>query len=180
MQALFGNRMILGVGTGEAMNEVPLGFPWPKFPERRDRLIESVEIMKALWRGDFVDYDGEYYKIKAANIYMKADVPIVMSAMGPKMAKVVGRYGDGLITSARPPKFIKEVIFPNVREGAREAGRSFDDMLKVVEIDVAYDEDYDTALRSVRKWGATLLDEMFTTDISDPREIERRGNTVTD
>ncbi|MDA4113706.1 MAG: TIGR03557 family F420-dependent LLM class oxidoreductase [Thaumarchaeota archaeon] len=180
MEKIFGHRVILGVGTGEAMNEVPLGFPWPKFPERRDRLIESIEIMRALWKGDFVDYEGEYYNLKAANIYLKADVPIVMSAMGPKMAKVVGRYGDGIITSARPPKFIKEVIFPNVREGAEESGRSFDDMLKVVEIDMAYDEDYDTALKAVRKWAATLLDEMFTTSISDPREIEKRGNTVTD
>ena len=87
MEALFGNRVMLGIGTGEAMNEVPLGFPWPKYAERRDRLIESVKMMKALWKGGFVDFDGKYYKLKAANLYMKADVPIMMSAMGPKMSK---------------------------------------------------------------------------------------------
>jgi coenzyme F420-dependent glucose-6-phosphate dehydrogenase len=180
MEMLFGHRVILGVGTGEAMNEVPLGFPWPKYPERRDRLIEAIEIMKKLWEGDFVDFDGKYYKLKAANAYMKADVPIFMSAMGPKMAKIVGKYGDGLITTARTPDYIKNVIFPQVREGAKEAGRSFEDMPKVIEIDIAYDEDYDTAVKALRKWAATLLNEMFTTDISDPREIEERGKKVTD
>jgi coenzyme F420-dependent glucose-6-phosphate dehydrogenase len=180
MEVLFGQRVILGIGTGEAMNEVPLGFPWPKYPERRDRLIESVQMMRKLWKGGFVDFDGKYYKLKAANLYMKAEIPIVMSAQGPKMSKIVGEYGDGVITSAQTPEHIKEVIFPNVAEGAKKSGRTLDDLLKVVEIDVAYDEDYDKAIKTMRKWAATLIGEMFTTDISDPREIEERGKAVTD
>jgi coenzyme F420-dependent glucose-6-phosphate dehydrogenase len=56
METLFGHRVMLGVGTGEAMNEVPLGFQWPKYSERRDRLIEAVQVMKKLWRGGFVDF----------------------------------------------------------------------------------------------------------------------------
>jgi len=180
MEQLFGKRVMLGIGTGEAMNEVPLGFAWPKYAERRDRLIESVKMMKALWRGGFVDFDGEYYKLKAANLYMKADVPIIMSAMGPKMSKVVGEYGDGIITSAKTPQYINEVIFPNVAEGAKKSGRTLEDLLKVVEIDMAYDQDYDTAVQALRKWAATLINEMFTTDISDPREIEERGKSITD
>jgi coenzyme F420-dependent glucose-6-phosphate dehydrogenase len=180
MEALFGHRIILGVGTGEAMNEVPLGFSWPKFAERRDRLVEAVQIMKKLWDGGFVDFDGRYYKLKSANLYMKADVPIVMSAMGPKMAKVVGKHGDGLITSSRTPEFINGVLFPAAREGAKESGRSFDDLLKVAEIDVGYDREYGKAVKAVRKWAATLLDEMFNANVSDPREIERRGSEVTD
>ncbi len=180
MEALFGHRVILGIGTGEAMNEVPLGYSWPKYAERRDRLIESVKIMKALWKGGFVTFDGEYYKLKAANIYMKSDVPIVMSALGPKMARIVGEYGDGIITSAKTPQYINEVIFPNVAAGAKKSGRTLDDLLKVVEIDVAYDEDYDRAVKTLRKWAATLINEMFTTDISDPREIEERGKSISD
>ncbi|MDA4114090.1 MAG: TIGR03557 family F420-dependent LLM class oxidoreductase [Thaumarchaeota archaeon] len=180
MQALFGNRVMLGVGTGEAMNEVPLGFTWPKYPERRDRLIESIRIIRALWKGGFVDFDGEYYKIRAANLYMKADIPILMSAMGPKMAKIVGEYGDGIITAGKTPQYINEVIFPNIVEGAKKSGRSLDDFLKVVEIDVGYDEDYDRAVKTCRKWAATILTEVFTNNISDPREIEERGNAVTD
>lgn len=95
METLFGHRVILGIGTGEAMNEIPLGYPWPKYAERKERLIESVQIMKKLWNGGFVNFTGKYYKLNEANLYMKADIPIVMSAMGPKMAKVVGMYGEG-------------------------------------------------------------------------------------
>lgn len=180
MEKLFGHRVILGVGTGEAMNETPLGFDWPKYPERRDRLIEAIEIIRALWKGGFVDYAGKYYQLKAANLYMTAQVPIIMSALGPRMSRIVGRYGDGLVTSAKTPEYIKDVIFPNAREGARETGRSFEDILKTVEIDMAYDEDYDTAVKAVRKWRATILNEMYATNISDPREIEKRGDVVTD
>jgi coenzyme F420-dependent glucose-6-phosphate dehydrogenase len=181
MEAIFGHRVILGVGAGEAMNEVPLGFEWPKYSERRDRLIEAVQIMKALWRGGFVDYTGRYYKLKQANLYLKAQVPLILSALGPKMAKVVGRYGDGLITSARTPEYLSREILPNVAAGANESGRALDDMLKVVEIDIGYDKDYNRALEALRKWAATLLNETLNTDISDPREIERLGkDKVTD
>jgi coenzyme F420-dependent glucose-6-phosphate dehydrogenase len=180
MEKLFGHRVILGVGTGEAMNEVPLGFNWPPYSERRDRLIEAVQLMRTLWKGGFVDFEGRYYKLRAANIYLRADIPIMMSALGPKMSRLVGRYGDGLVTSAKTPDYIKEVIFPNAKDGAKEAGRSFEDILKVVEIDVAYDEDYDTALKAIRKWRATTMNEIFLHSISDPREIEERGNTVSD
>ena len=180
MQALFGNRVMLGVGTGEAMNEVPLGFSWPKYPERRDRLIESVKIIRALWKGGFVDFDGKYYKIRGANLYIKADMPIIMSAMGPRMARVVGQYGDGVITAGKTPEFLKEKIFSNLAVGAKRSGRTLDDLLKIVEIDMGYDEDYDRAVQSCRKWAATILNEIFTDNISDPREIEKRGESVTD
>jgi coenzyme F420-dependent glucose-6-phosphate dehydrogenase len=180
MQGLYGNRVILGVGTGEAMNEVPLGFDWPKYPERKDRLIESIEIIRALWKGGFVDYDGKYYKIKGANLYMKADIPIIMAAMGPKMSRVAGEYGDGIMVTVKTPEYIKEVVFPNLEIGAKRSGRTLDDLLKTVEIDVGYDEDYDTAVKTVRKWKATLITEIFTHNISDPREIEEMGKAVTD
>jgi coenzyme F420-dependent glucose-6-phosphate dehydrogenase len=180
MEAMFGHRVILGVGAGEAMNEVPLGFQWPKYLERRDRLIEAVEIMKKLWKGGFVNFDGRYYRLKGANLYLKADIPIIMSALGPKMGKVVGKYGDGLITSARAPEYLSGVILPAVNEGAKESGRTLDDLLKVVEIDIGYDKDYDKAIQALRKWASTLLNETLNTSISDPREIEKLGEKVTD
>ena len=180
MEALFGPRVILGVGTGEAMNESPLGFRWPKYPERRDRLLEAIRIIRKLWRGGFVDFEGKYYRLKGANIYMKSNVPIVMSALGPKMAKEVGRHGDGIITVTKTPEYINTVLFPAMKEGCRESGRSFDDMIKVVELDMAYGKSRDEAIKTVRKWAASLITEIFTNDISDPREIEARGAEVTD
>ena len=76
-----------------------------------------------------------------------------MSAMGPKMAKIVGEYGDGIITAGKTPQYINEVLFPNIAEGAKKSGRTLDDFLKVVEIDVGYDEDYDRAVKALQEVG---------------------------
>jgi alkanesulfonate monooxygenase SsuD/methylene tetrahydromethanopterin reductase-like flavin-dependent oxidoreductase (luciferase family) len=111
---------------------------------------------------------------------MTANIPIFMSAMGPKMAKVVGKYGDGVITSSRTPEYIDKVLFPAIREGCKESGRSFDSITKVVELDMAYGKTYEEAVKALRKWAATLINEIFTGDISDPREIEARGAEITD
>ncbi|EUA89125.1 F420-dependent glucose-6-phosphate dehydrogenase [Mycobacterium ulcerans str. Harvey] len=74
MGCLYPNRIFLGVGTGEALNEVATGYQgvWPEFKERFARLRESVRLMRELWRGDRVDFDGEYYRLRGASIY---DVP---------------------------------------------------------------------------------------------------------
>ena len=180
LEAIYGHRVILGIGTGEAMNEVPLGFDWPKYPERRDRLIEAVQIIRSLWGGESVDFEGSYYRLRSAKLYLKADVPIVMSAMGPRMARIAGKYGDGVMMLAKTPAYINEVLMPKVRQGVAEGSKSFDEILKVIEIDMAYDPDYDKAIQAMRKWAAELLDEVFNTAIYDPRDIERRGESVTD
>ena len=76
--------------------------------------------MKKLWRGGFVDFEGKYYRLKAANLYTKSDVPVFMSAMGPKMARLVGMYGDGIITVSRTADYAKGTIFPNLHARARK------------------------------------------------------------
>ena len=91
MEMLFGHRVILGVGTGEAMNEVPLGFLGRSIP-RRDRLIEAIQIMKKLWKEASSTSPAAVLPAQSGQRYMKSDVPIFMSAMGPKMAKIVGEY----------------------------------------------------------------------------------------
>jgi coenzyme F420-dependent glucose-6-phosphate dehydrogenase len=181
MQVIHGPRVILGVGTGEAMNEVPLGFPFSSLAERRERLVEAVEIMRKLWRGGFVDYRGKFFTLKAANLYMKASIPIFISGFGPKAAKIAGTMGDGFITGTRPLDYMKNVLFRAVEEGAKSSGKNLDDISKVIELDVSYDKDYDVALASLRSWGSMLLNEPLTGDVSDPREIEELGRKkVTD
>jgi coenzyme F420-dependent glucose-6-phosphate dehydrogenase len=180
MELMFGSRLILGIGTGEAMNEVPLGFPWPRLKERRERLVEAVKIMRSLFVEDFVSFKGKYYTLNNASLYMKSHVPIFISGFGPKMARIAGEIGDGFITMLKPLDYVKSVLFSAVKEGARASGKSFEEITKVIELDVSYDEDYNNALKPLRFWAATLLPEMFTEPISDPREIEERGKKVTD
>ena len=148
--------------------------------ERRERLVESVGIMKKLWSEEFVTYKGKYYTIEAANLYMKADVPIFIAGFGEKMARIAGAMGDGFLTVIKPVDYIKSTLFPAVDAGARSVGKRIDDVIKVLEIDMSYDEDYDRALSSLRFWAPTLLEEPFIKPISDPRELEEMGKQVTD
>jgi len=115
-------RVILGVGTGESMNEVPAtGIEWPKFKERFGRLRESVELMRRLWIEDRVTFEGEYYRTKNATIYDRPDdpVPIYVAASGPTASRFAGRVGDGFIcTSGKAPELYRETLLPNVRVGS--------------------------------------------------------------
>ena len=175
MEAIYGNRVIMGIGTGEAMNELPLGYKWPSVKERRERLIEAVDLIRALWTKDFVNFQGTYYQLASANLYMKPNVPIFIAAFGPKMGKAVGALGDGLITSIRPMDYFKRTLFPAVEEGAKSVGRSINDIQKVLEIDVSFADNYEEAISSARCWKAGLLPELFASPIADPRVIERMG-----
>ena len=181
MEAIYGRRVIMGIGTGEAMNELPLGYTWPSVKERRERLIEAVDLIRALWTKDFVNFQGTYYQLNSANLYMRANVPIFIAAFGPKMGKVVGALGDGLITSVRPMDYFKKTLFPAIEEGAKSVGRSIDDIEKVLEIDVSFADSYEEAISSARCWKAGLLPELFKNPIADPRTIESMGlQRVTD
>jgi coenzyme F420-dependent glucose-6-phosphate dehydrogenase len=75
---LYPGRVSITVGTGHAMNETPLGFEWPGFKEKVGRLREAIEIIQLLWGGDFVTYEGTYYKIKTAKLYTKPKTKIPM------------------------------------------------------------------------------------------------------
>jgi len=96
-------RFVLGLGTGEALNEHILGDPWPRAEVRLAMLEEAVDLMRRLWDGGFVDHDGDYYTVENARIYTRPDqpVPVYLSGFGPKSVELAGRIADGFI-STRP------------------------------------------------------------------------------
>ena len=99
---MYPGRFIIGVGTGEAVNEamfLPSG--WPRWKERTDRLVEGVELMKRLWSSDsYFDFQGNYFKMNQVFLYTKpkTNLKVYFSAVGEKFAEISGKYGDGLIT----------------------------------------------------------------------------------
>ncbi len=108
-------RFILGVGTGENINEGPLGFEFPGYKERIERMREALEIMHRLFASEKVDFEGDYYKTDKARLYSPPirPVPIWMAAGGPKSAEFAGSKADGLITSVKvPEETIERVIEP--------------------------------------------------------------------
>ncbi len=120
---LYPGRVFLGVGTGEALNERPVGAEWGNYEERAGRLVEAIELIRRLWTGEWVDYNGRYYKSEQARLYdIPAEpVPIYVAAGGPKSLKLAGRYGDGLITVGKGR--LEEKQRQAFEQGAHEAGR---------------------------------------------------------
>ncbi len=159
MGCLYPGRIMIGVGTGEALNEIATGWTgeWPAFKERFARLRESVDLMRQLWTGDRINFDGEYYTTVDASIYDRPDVPIpvYIAAGGPVVARYAGRAGDGFIcTSGKGMELYTEQLIPAVKEGAEKVGRSFDDIDRMIEIKLSYDTDVERRPRKYPVLGA--------------------------
>jgi coenzyme F420-dependent glucose-6-phosphate dehydrogenase len=176
-------RIFLGVGTGEAMNEVPAtGGEWPGAKERRMRLREAIELMRRLWTEERVTFDGEYYRTVRATVYDRPDepVPVYVAASGPLAAKLAGRVGDGFIcTSGKRPELYEELLAA-VAEGAEAAGRDADAIVRMIEVKVSYDHDADYARDACRWWAALSLTAEEKTGVEDPVEMERLADAAAD
>jgi coenzyme F420-dependent glucose-6-phosphate dehydrogenase len=176
-------RVILGVGTGEAMNETPAtAMEWPGAKERRLRMAEAIKLIKQLWSEERVTFEGEYYKTDRATIYDKPEqpVPIYVAASGPLAAKLAGRVGDGFIcTSGKKPELYEELL-SNVAEGAEGAGRDASAIERTIEIKVSYDRDADYALKACEWWAALALTPDEKSGIEDPVEMERLADEHAD
>jgi len=184
---LYPGRVIAGFGTGEALNEIATGFrgageqDWPEFKERFARLRESVRLMRELWVGDRVSFEGEYYSTHDASIYdvPEGGVPVYIAAGGPTVAKYAGRAGDGFIcTSGKGMELYTEQLIPAVKEGAAASGRSFDDLDRMIEIKLSYEETEEAALENTRFWSPLSLSKEQKHDITDPVEMEQAADAL--
>ncbi len=122
---LSGGRFRLGVGTGENLNEGPLGYDFPKYAERAARMSEALDIMRRLLDGEKLTYDGEWYRTDRAKLYSPpiSDLPIWMAAGGPKSAVLAATKAEGIITSVRDPELTRERVIDPAMSAAAEAGR---------------------------------------------------------
>ncbi|CAN5726003.1 glucose-6-phosphate dehydrogenase (coenzyme-F420) [soil metagenome] len=175
-------RVMLGVGTGESMNEVPvLDIEWPESPERFARLKEAIELIRKLWSEEFVTYQGQYYKTRAATVYDRPEEPIKLyvAASGPAAARLAGRVADGFIcTSGKDPALYSETLLPAVAEGASKASRDYDGIEKMIEMKVSFDTDKQRAKEDTRIWAALALPSEKKMGVEDPREMERLADAL--
>jgi coenzyme F420-dependent glucose-6-phosphate dehydrogenase len=168
--------VFLGVGSGEAMNEIAVtGDGWPGGRERRRRMEEAIHLINRLWREERVDFDGEYYRTVRATVYERTEQPppIYVAASGPIAAKLVGRTGDGLIcTSGKRIELYRE-LQEKVDEGARDAGRDPSKIARMIEMKVSYDTDLARAKENCQWWAALSLSADQKAGVEDPVELER-------
>jgi len=170
---LYPGRVFITVGTGHAMNEVPLGFTWPSFKEKVERLKEAIEIIQLLWKGDFVDYDGKYYKLIKAKLYTKPKekIKLYVATSNSKVAEIAGEHGDGILTNPRGLQNYLEIAAAMER-AAERAGRDPSTLHRCMEFKVSYDVDYEKAFRAAMFWAPTAIPRQKREKISDPRELE--------
>jgi coenzyme F420-dependent glucose-6-phosphate dehydrogenase len=182
MSLLSNGRVILGVGTGEALNEIAVsGREWPEFKERFARLRESIKLMRELWAGESVSFEGDYYTLVNANIYDRPEqpVPVYIAAGGPVVAKYAGRSGDGFIcTSGKGMDLYTEKLMPAVKEGAEAAGRTVEDVDRTIEIKLSYDRDHGKALENTRFWAPLSLTPEQKHSVSSAEEMERLADEL--
>ncbi|GAB89282.1 glucose-6-phosphate dehydrogenase (coenzyme-F420) [Gordonia rhizosphera] len=183
MGCLYPGRIMLGVGTGEALNEYATGFQgeWPEFKERFARLRESITLMRELWTGEQVDFDGEYYKTQGAYMYDVPDkpIPVYVAAGGPVVARYAGRAGDGFIcTSGKGADLYQEKLIPAVKEGAEKAGRDFEAIDRMIEIKISYDPDPELALENTRFWAPLSLTAEQKHSVNSSTEMERLADEL--
>jgi len=182
--ALYPGRIMLGVGTGESLNEVAVtAAQWPEPKERLARLREAVAMIKQLWSSELVTFEGKYYRTRNATIYDRPDepIPVYIGAGGPQVAKYAGRAGDGLIcTSGKGMELYSEQLLPAFAEGAAADGRDASKLDKMIEVKVSYDTDRSRALEDTKIWAALALPAEAKAGVDDPREMERLARDVED
>jgi coenzyme F420-dependent glucose-6-phosphate dehydrogenase len=178
---LFPGRIVLGVGTGEALNEVALGMPWPDPPERFARLKEALELIELLWREERVTFEGQFYSTENATIYDRPEtpVPIYIGAAGPAATRLAGRVASGFITtSGKARELYTETLLPALAEGLEKGGRSADQVDTLMEMKVSFDHDRERALQDTRYWAPLALTAEEKMTVEDPKEMQRLADAL--
>jgi G6PDH family F420-dependent oxidoreductase len=168
---LHGGRFVLGVGSGEALNEHIYGDPWPRAEVRLAMLEEAIHIMRELWEGGFVDHDGEYYTVENARIYTLPETPppIHVAASGAESGELAGMIGDGLISTS-PDKATVQAF-----DDAGGTGKP-----KYAQVTVCWATDEDEAKETALKyWGYTGLPGQLSQELALPQYFQEAAQLVT-
>jgi coenzyme F420-dependent glucose-6-phosphate dehydrogenase len=153
-------RAFLGVGSGEAMNEVPAGMRWPSTGEQLERTEEALTIVTRLLDGETVDFEGKYFRAEGARLFLRTErrPPVYMSAFHEGAAEVAGRLADGVICLGDPT--VAPGVIAAYRRGAEAAGREPGEI--ILQTLASFGASDDAALEASREWKATLVDATST------------------
>jgi len=179
---LYPDRVFLGLGTGEALNESPFGNALPDYGERARRTAESIRIIRKLFEEEFVDFDGRYWELDGANLYTGPDdcPPIHVAGNGTTGARMAGDLGNGFVTVYEDPETVQEDLFPAVERGVEKSDHNErpEDVQRTVHVHVSYADTEAEALELCKPWRCTLLPVFFEEDIADPRYLQDHGDRV--
>jgi coenzyme F420-dependent glucose-6-phosphate dehydrogenase len=173
LDAMFPGRFWLAAGSGEALNERIVGGAWPDKSERNRRLLEAVEVMRALWRGECVDHHGAFHVEQARLFTLPSKVPpVFVAALSASTAAWGARWADGLITASQPLDKLQPIV-----DAFRDNGGAGKPLYLQVKLSHAADED--RALQGAHEqWSTNVLDAALSEDISTPQAYEALAERV--
>jgi coenzyme F420-dependent glucose-6-phosphate dehydrogenase len=176
LDRLSGGRFTLGVGTGENINEGPLGYEFPAYAERNARMTEALEIMRRLLDGEKLTYHGAHYQTDRARLYSPpiGPVPILMAAGGPKSATLAGELAQGVITSVKEPAETREKVVEPLRHAARERSRP-DPTILATRWSIFAESD-DEAWEAIYSWRGLRAPGRL--EAVDPAELRERADDM--
>jgi coenzyme F420-dependent glucose-6-phosphate dehydrogenase len=178
LEALCPGRAFIGVGSSEAMNEIPAGLEWPPVAEQLERTEEALTIITRLLDRQTVDFQGRYFRARGARLYLDYErrPPVYMSAFGPQAAEIAGRLADGIWTLADPQK--APAVIASYRRSAEAAGREPGEV--ILQGLASWAADDETAFQRAREWKGTLADENYTDPVFEPADVAANGAQVSD
>jgi probable non-F420 flavinoid oxidoreductase len=170
---MYADRFWLAVGSGEALNESITGDPWPPKDQRNRRLLECVDVMRALWAGDTVTRRG-LVTVKDAKLYTRPDKPplLVGAALTADTARWVGGWADALITVPGPRDMMREV-----RDAFRGGGGEGKPMWLQVALSIAATDEESERIASTH-WRQAALSPPQLADIATPRGMEDAASRI--
>ncbi len=182
LEYMFPGRVFLGVGRGEALNEVTSGHSWPSNAEKFERLKEAIYLIRKLWTGDWVDFKGNYYWVRDSKLYTKPSnhIPLYIAGIGKQSARLAGEESDGFVTNELDIGVIRDKLFPALEEGATISGKDYSSLEKILFLPASYHEDKQKALESIRFWRGSMIKAFFDVDVHDPRKIQENGQIIGD
>jgi coenzyme F420-dependent glucose-6-phosphate dehydrogenase len=182
LEYMFPGRVFLGIGRGEALNEVTSGHHWPSNAEKFGRLKEAIHLIRKLWTEDWVDFKGNYYWVKDSKLYTKPlkPIPLYIAGLGKQSARLAGEEGDGFVTNELDVEIIRDKLFPALKKGAINSGKDYTSLDKILFLPASYHEDKQKALESIRFWRGAMIKAFFDVDVHDPRKIEENGQIIGD
>ena len=169
--AMLPGRFLLGLGTGENLNEHVTGARWPAPDERLDLLEEAIDVIRLLWEGGEKTHRGTHYTVDHARLYTLPEqpVPIVVAAAKPNAAELAARSGDALINTSPDEEIVGTY---------RDAGGS-GPLYGQVRLCWAEDED-EAKETAFRLWRHTGLGGTINQELPRPSDFDAAAESVTE
>ncbi|MBI5157929.1 MAG: TIGR03557 family F420-dependent LLM class oxidoreductase [Acidimicrobiia bacterium] len=176
LDRLSAGRFDLGVGTGENINEGPLGYPFPGYAERAGRMREALQIMRRLLDGEKLTFDGQWYRTDRAKLYSPPlhRMELWMASGGPKSSALAAELADGIITSVKVPAETMENVIEPARIAAAAAGRPSPKVLATRWSILAHS--HEEAWQALRSWRGLRAPGRL--EAVDPKDLRERADAM--